>query len=288
MRIKTKLESIEMIKTLGLNQFPEVFMKFINLNISIKIDNTSEIIDFLKQQKPDVILLQEVMMPLESQTFSPYRSGEEIISALKNDLPYYYFAPIYEASYTTKNGKKNRDFGGLTQQGTLLISKYPLINEQNIFYYNLYQKHYDTTEFRSKDWCRSLLSATLDIDGKMLKIIGVHGIWNPTRMGDERTIGQSKAILSEALKEQIPLLIGGDFNLLPQSPSIELINGNFRNLSDEFGLQTTRPQFDDGLDCGEVVVDYIFTNDKIKVNNFKTIETNISDHLPLILTFQLY
>ena len=41
------------------------------------------------------------------------------------------------------------------------------------------------------------------------------------------------------------------------------------------------------LDVGDSVDDYIFVNDKIKVNDFKVIKTDVSDHYPLILDFDI-
>ena len=59
------------------------------------------------------------------------------------------------------------------------------------------------------------------------------------------------------------------------------------NLIDEYNIKTTRPTFNDGLDKGDLVCDYIFVNNKIKVNDFKVLDNNVSDHLPLLLDFDI-
>lgn len=59
------------------------------------------------------------------------------------------------------------------------------------------------------------------------------------------------------------------------------------NLIEKYNIKSTRPTFDDGLDKGNIVCDYIFINDKVKVNNFKVINSNASDHLPLMLDFDI-
>lgn len=66
-----------------------------------------------------------------------------------------------------------------------------------------------------------------------------------------------------------------------------MLNQEFRNLIAEFDIISTRPDFDDGRDVGNNVVDYIFVNDKIKVKNFEVLDSKISDHLPLILDFEI-
>ena len=120
----------------------------------------------------------------------------------------------------------------------------------------------------------------------MIQIINVHGIWNKDKMGDERTINQSLFILSK-IRKDIPVIVVGDFNLLPDSESIKLLDNELINLIKVYDIKSTRPSFDDGLDTGDVVCDYIFVNDKVKVNDFKVINTNISDHLPLVLDFDI-
>ena len=79
----------------------------------------------------------------------------------------------------------------------------------------------------------------------------------------------------------------GDFNLLVESESIKMFDSKMVNLIYKYKISSTRPNFDDGLDKGNVVCDYIFVNDKVKVNDFKVLITDVSDHLPLILDFDI-
>ena len=94
-------------------------------------------------------------------------------------------------------------------------------------------------------------------------------------------------ISKAAKRNDIPTIIVGDFNLFPDTKSIKMLDKEFRNLIKEFNIITTRPDFNDGMDFGNNVVDYIFVSDKIKVNNLKVVKTDISDHYPLILDFEI-
>lgn len=49
------------------------------------------------------------------------------------------------------------------------------------------------------------------------------------------------------------------------------------NLVEKYNIKSTRPKFDDGLDKGNLVCDYIFVNYKVNVNDFRVIDTNTSD-----------
>lgn len=259
-------------------------MKLLNLNVCIKLDNTSEVVQLVNKEAADICTFQEVMHAIEDSCFPMYRSKNDLVTLA--DYPFYGFAPLFVADGVTKNGEVTRDFGGKAEQGTLLLSKYALLSHENEFYYNEYRYLYDATEFREKDWCRSIQNAIVNVDGKELQIINVHGIWNKDKLGDERTIKQSEFILSR-VREDIPVIVVGDFNLLPESQSIKIMNEKMTNLIDRYGITSTRPKFDDGLDKGELVCDYIFVNDKVKVNDFKVLDSEASDHLPILLDFDI-
>ena len=79
------------------------------------------------------------------------------------------------------------------------------------------------------------------------------------------------------------MIITGDFNLLPDSESIEILNKDFRNLTKEYGLQTTRTD----LTHKSEPCDFIFVNDKVAVNDFYASEVVASDHQGLVLDFEV-
>ncbi len=256
-------------------------MKLVSFNISIKKGNTPAVIDLLDNLGADFIALQESMMPHEESVFPGFRSGKDISDYFSGHLPYSFFAPIYIAKCVTNNGICVRDFGGKVEQGTQVLSRYQICSAENKFYYENYKTEYDATHFKEKDWARSILSAIINLpDDKKLKIINVHGIWNSTRIGDTRTVAQSEFIISELLKDEIPTIVAGDFNLLPESPSIKIIENHLTNLSVKYKLKTTRPE-------KNLVVDYIFVTDDIHVKDFRIVKTDISDHFPLVLEFEI-
>ena len=57
--------------------------------------------------------------------------------------------------------------------------------------------------------------------------------------------------------------------------------------SREVYIKSARLIFDDDLDTDNIVCDYIFVNDKVKVKDLKVINIDISDHLPLLLDFNI-
>ena len=261
-------------------------MRLVSFNISIKKDNTSGVIDLLNNLAPDFVALQESMMPHEKSVYAGFRSGEDIANYFLEQMPHSFFAPLYIANRVTNNGVVVKDFGGNVEQGTQVLSRYPICSADNKFYYENYKVGYDAKYFKEKDWARSILTAIISMpNNKKIKIIDVHGIWNLTRMGDDRTVAQSEFIIAELLRDKMPTIVAGDFNLLPESQSIKMLGRYLTNLSVEYKLKTTRPKSDDDKKC--MVVDYIFVTNDIKVKDFTAVDTDVSDHLPLVLDFDI-
>lgn len=261
-------------------------MRLIDLNVAIRMDNNDKVLSFLKQYKGDILTLQEVMRGVEDTVFDQYDNSTIIKKAL-NEYPYSFFGALWVAPYHIKNGIKSKIFGGLTEQGNEVISKYPIIEGQNHFFHKSYATFVDVTNFRKIDHPRAVNHVLLQIGEDTLQILNIHGIWNEGKKGDERTIKQCAFIVEKALERDLPTIIVGDFNLHPFTESIKYIEENFTNLIKLYKVQTTRPVVRDGLDTGNSVDDYIFINDKIKVNHFEVLKTDISDHYPLILDFEL-
>lgn len=259
-------------------------MKLLNLNICIKLDNTDKVKGIIESEDFDICTFQEAMNAAEEICFDMYKSKNELVKLYK--YPFNAFAPLFIASSVKKDGKVIRDFGGKAEQGLLILSKYNIKEHYNQFYYNEYRYEYDATKFREEDWCRSIQNAIINIKGKDLQIINVHGIWNKDKVGDERTILQSKFILSK-VREDIPCIVVGDFNLLPNTQSINVLDSKLNNLINIYNIKNTRTKFDDGSGKEELICDYIFVNNMVKVNELKILDSNASDHLPLILDFDI-
>jgi endonuclease/exonuclease/phosphatase family metal-dependent hydrolase len=264
-------------------------MRLVSFNIGIKINNSKEVGEFIKSQKADIVAFQEIIRHFDEKVFDQYKSQFYIHKIIKKDLPFYFFGPQWISDAMRKNGILYRDFNGFIEQGNEIISKFPIINAVNEHYHRDYRYERDWTNFHTQDHPRSVQIVELNVNGKLLQILNLHGLYSKEKIDSKRTINQCKYILNAAKKNNLPTIIVGDFNLLPTTKSIKIINKEFRNLIDEYNIKSTIPEFDHKTELkkGKYVVDYIFVNDKIKVNNFEVIKTNISDHLPLILDFEI-
>lgn len=262
-------------------------MKLVDLNVSIKLDNNDKVINFLKKTKSDIITLQEVMRGMDDTVYNRYNNSRIIKESLNNTHHYSFYGALWVADKHLKNGIVTKDFGGKAEQGNEVISKYPILDASNHFFHKSYHIFQDTTDFRKTDHARAVIVALLEINNKKLQILNIHGIWNENKVGDERTIKECQYLLSLTENTSIPTIIVGDFNLNPQSASIKILNNKFTNLIEKYNIKSTRPTVRDGLDVGNSVDDYIFVNDKIKVNDFRVEVIDVSDHYPLILDFEI-
>lgn len=174
-----------------------------------------------------------------------------------------------------ENGTITSDFGGYVEQGNQTLTNFPTIKSRNVFYYKEYANFEDISNFKQDDHPRAFTDVIVEIGEKQLQIINVHGTWNKDKIGNERTQVQTKAIL-ENIRYDIPSIIVGDFNLLPETKEIKLLSEKMDNLIERFNIKSTRPDFK-----GNFVCDYIFVNDKVKINNFSVLNSNVSDHLPI-------
>lgn len=133
-----------------------------------------------------------------------------------------------------------------------------------------------------------LQEASFKLNDKEFTVFNFHG---PPRPGNKLDtprrlweIKNTKEIIDQKSGSKI---LVGDFNLLPETQSIKIIENNMRNLIKEFHIERTRsnlsPYF--GKPDFQKFADYAFVFPEVDVKNFEVPDVQISDHLPMILEF---
>lgn len=231
-----------------------------------------------------LICFQEATRSFDERVKDQYKFVNEINRSFCDTHPYNFFAPSFVAEKMTADGSLSHDFGGQIEQGNYILSRYPIKKASSIFYYNHFGHWFDHSSFRCEDWARNALVSIVDIYGNLAKIINIHGMVNDNKTGNDKTMEQSYFILQEDLKENLPTIIVGDFNLVPECPSMQIFQQDFRNICVQNKIETTRP-----TNSGKepVVIDHVLINEKVQLNGFSVDDNAISDHLPLILDFNL-
>lgn len=243
-------------------------MKLITLNIwGGKV--FEQLIDFFKKhaENTDIFCLQEVFdngLP----HLCPPDVKLDIFSDIKKALPEFkaHLAPSQE--------------GG----ECLAILVKPDLHTTKVEDFFVFGSRNSITKNNPLELGRNVQYFTFIRSGIEYLVANFHGLWNgngktdtPDRFEQSRKI---KVFLEQHTDKKCVLV--GDFNLLPDTESIKMLENNMVNLIKEYQITSTRsthytkePKF----------ADYIFVSPGTAVNNFKVLSDEVSDHLPLMLEF---
>jgi len=230
-----------------------------------------QISDLLKSERPDILCLQEAISFGASSGSGFYLTTEEVQQKL--NLTSAAFSPLFSFNY----------MAGLAKFGNGIFTHYDITESETIFT-NL--EHRDNCVWNEKEIpiMRNFVHATLKIDGKQCHVITHHGYWvREHKKGNQETVRQMNMLADYIENLDGAIIVTGDFNLEPGSPSLTRLNKMLSNLSIKNGLKTTRTE----LTFKTEVCDYIFVNDSIRVKRFDALDKIVSDHMALLLEFEL-
>jgi len=120
---------------------------------------------------------------------------------------------------------------------------------------------------------------------KTFTVFNLHGLWDRQRgLDTDLRLEQSHTIRKYLTEARGAKILCGDFNLFPETKSLRILEEGMRNLVKEFGFKSTKNHLGLGDSPGRIV-DYILVSPEVEVKDFKVIQKNVSDHLPLFLEF---
>lgn len=145
-----------------------------------------------------------------------------------------------------------------------------------------------------------LLVNEIEFDNKKMLIANVHGLSMPgDKFDTDERIAQSQEIINVIKRlntDDNPVVVGGDFNLHNKTKSIEMFTlNNLRDLIKDYKIKRTRNSITwefhknspNGFFGKQKYCDYCFVSKDLKVKKFEVPDIKISDHLPLILEFEV-
>jgi len=137
---------------------------------------------------------------------------------------------------------------------------------------------------------RKLQYMTLEFDKKELLLANYHGLWDGGSKTDTvARIHQSEAIRNFLDKFDGPKILCGDFNLLPETKSLNILERGMQNLVKEHNIESTRTVLYRHHDSPTQpnFADYIIASPEIMVKKFEVLPDIVSDHSPLYLEFEV-
>lgn len=240
------------------------FMKIISLNTwGGRLEK--QCFDFVKNnQDIDIFCLQEVFFNAVGKEKDPewQTASLNFFSEIQKILPDHF--GYFRA--------QSEDFWGLAifikksiivlEENELFVWKYKgFISEENP---NFYPKNIQYIKLEDKT------------------IINFHGIWNGGGKGDtDDRILQSQNILDFIKTLQGDIVFCGDFNLSPETKSLKMFEEfGLRNLIEEYHIESTRTSY---YTKPGKFADYAFVSKGVKVEDFKVLPDEVSDHSALYL-----
>ncbi|MEX1113525.1 MAG: endonuclease/exonuclease/phosphatase family protein [Patescibacteria group bacterium] len=133
---------------------------------------------------------------------------------------------------------------------------------------------------------KHLLNVKPALSGKPLTISTLHGLWVPNigKTDTEERLIQSRRIREFLDAQPGEKILCGDLNLNPGTESLRMLEQGYRNLIADFDIQTTRSAL---YKRSDRFADYTLVTPGVQVRSFEVPDVPISDHLPMILEFDL-
>jgi endonuclease/exonuclease/phosphatase family metal-dependent hydrolase len=232
----------------------------------------------------------------------------QLIQSLNDDIDIFCFQEVFNGNGNerTINLIKNAPHGiaNIYSQIKHILSDYDgyFAPSENILGLAIFikkniavEKHGDFFIYKSKNAMTNNDPATqgknlqyiqFSCNGRQFTVCNLHGIFDwQGKVDTQSRLEQSQKILSFFQTLPGEKILVGDFNLTPDTQSINLLEKSLNNLIKDFKIKLTRSNFYDRLKLGDTFADYVFVSKGVVVNNFKVLPDEVSDHLPLFLDF---
>ncbi len=126
-----------------------------------------------------------------------------------------------------------------------------------------------------------------DAAGRQFVVANYHGYWsNGPKTDDTTRIEQSRRINNLLSQYSLPTILCGDFNLSPETQSLNMLRDGRVDMVEKYGLPTTRSSLYKRIDYAPFA-DYVLTSPGVKDLSFSALAEVVSDHLALELEFEL-
>ena len=217
-------------------------------------------------QAVDIFCLQEVYDCAQNKISTDSKSVDlNIFSELSDRLPDHekFFSAVVDGAY---------GIGMFIRKSIKIIDKGVEVIHENPSY-----QGQGPTHGRILQW--ALCESTY----RRFYVINVHGLWNGKGKTDSpERIKQSHNIRNFVNSLGEPVVLCGDFNLLPDTHSMAILDSGMENLIKRNKVTSTRTSY---YPKDIRLADYIIVSPEIHSHDFKVLPDEVSDHAPLYIEF---
>lgn len=256
--------------------------KFIQSNVWFGGKLHENLIPYLAKEQPDFIAMQEVVMPVAVSPYT-FHPALDFVDTVKRQtgLIYSVFAP--DCSFRDKTHYESEHE---VQFGVAILSRFPI----KAFSYRNYIHEYQIFTWETMDrWDimpKGILVCEVDVKGKPLYLSTTHGVWGFDDKDNLERDGMINAILQET-EGKSPLLFSGDLNTGQQTRAIARLEERFVNVF-KGKLETSFNMLHkSGGTFSTSVVDFVFATKDIRIEDAYSTDENVSDHVPLVIKFDI-
>lgn len=249
-----------------------MIIKILQWNFLYK-ESPDNIIELIKKCQPDIVCGQELITNSHNKKFP--KEAEYIA----DKIAYSFFYHEADTWSPPKYGKES--------QGNAIFSRYP-INSKRFEY--LYPAAHNPKNAMSEG--RVYLEIKINFPNSKLVIGTTHLSFFPKFIVEQKRAMELNKLEFIIRKKRKNYLLTGDFNATPDSLIVKTILKYLKNAGPELNLATwtTKPFDYHGLFKANKLrwrLDYIFKTADLKVVSAKIINTDYSDHLPILISIDI-
>ncbi len=248
-------------------------MKLLQWNIWFEED-IKKVAKFIKAQKVDVICVQEL-----SQNF-PKNGNINTAEALGKWLG---------MNFVYKIGQREKIKNKIKWLGNGIYSRYPIQHSRAKYI----QTPHGVSQ-RFPDYARQgriYIEADINVHGQTYTVGTTHAAFERSMKDTPRKKKEIKKILDIVAKKKARYIFAGDLNAEPQSTLIKGVKRYLKHTGPDFRFvtYTTKPHLKTYKDHAPLQwrIDYVFATADIKIKRAKLVKTTVSDHLPIVVDFDI-
>lgn len=243
-------------------------MKVLQWNVWYK-ENIERVIGVLKAQDADVICLQELTRGYIEQ------SRENTWEYIAHELGYAY--RVQEIPIITAETQWS--------QANAVFSRWPILHRQAVWL------HEPAELENPDDQYRGYLEVVIDAGGTEVTVATTHLSFKTTLDTNPEDDAELANLLPRITAKRSGFILTGDLNAVPDSRRVRAISAHLRHAGPSYEQKTwtTKPFTFKDLEAKSLDwrYDYVFASPDLAVQDARIVQTDVSDHLPVMVTFAL-